>query len=109
MLVSSEYHPLLAGGHWQTLYAWGRQRRFPNLPPPAVRYFDVASDARVLAHCHWQPSPSRCPAMLLLHGLEGDDSDIVEHLAERIYLPPVIENRRETGPEIGERAVITAT
>jgi predicted alpha/beta-fold hydrolase len=71
MFVSSEYHPLLAGGHWQTLYAWGRQRRFPNLPPPAVRYFDVASDARVLAHCHWQPSPSRCPAILLLHGLEG--------------------------------------
>jgi uncharacterized protein len=35
------------------------------------RYFDVAEDARVMAHCHWQPEPRRHPTILLLHGLEG--------------------------------------
>ena len=42
-----------------TLYAWARPRRFPELPPPTQRYFDVAPDARVLAHCHWQPRRAR--------------------------------------------------
>ena len=67
----SEYRPLFTGGHRQTLYAWARQRRFPHLPAPAARYFDVAADARVLAHCHWQPNPADRPTILLMHGLEG--------------------------------------
>lgn len=54
-----------------TLYAWARTRHFPNLPPPVTRYFDVAADARVLAHCHWQPNAKAQPTVLLLHGLEG--------------------------------------
>ncbi|MBI4886864.1 MAG: alpha/beta fold hydrolase [Acidobacteria bacterium] len=69
--VASEFRPLFTGGHRQTLYAWARRRRFPRLPPPETRYFDVADDARVLAHCHWQPAPADRPAMLLLHGLES--------------------------------------
>jgi uncharacterized protein len=67
----SEYQPLFTGGHRQTVYAWARTRRFPRLPAPVVRYFDVAADARVLAHCHWQESPASRPTILLLHGLEG--------------------------------------
>jgi len=67
----SEYQPLFTGGQRQTMYAWARQRRFPMLPAPVARYFDVAADARVLAHCHWQPTPSEHPTLLLLHGLEG--------------------------------------
>ena len=67
----SEYHPRFTGGHKQTLYAWARRRRFPNLPPPVERYFDVAPDARVLAHCHWHPRPADHPTLILLHGLEG--------------------------------------
>ncbi len=67
----SEFRPRFAGGHRQTLYAWARPRRFPRLPPPAVRHFDVAADARVLAHCHWHDRPSEHPTLLLLHGLEG--------------------------------------
>ena len=42
-----------------TIYAWARRRRFPRLPAPEARYFDVAPDARVLAHCHWQPAAAR--------------------------------------------------
>ena len=55
----------------QTLYAWGRRRHFPDLPPPEARYFDVAPDARVLAHCHWHPDRAAHPTLMLLHGLEG--------------------------------------
>ena len=67
----SWYRPLFTGGHRQTLYAWVRRRRFPRLPAPIARYFDVAADARVLAHCHWQDAPSSRPTIVLLHGLEG--------------------------------------
>ena len=67
----SEYRPLVTGGHRQTLYAWARPRRFPRLPAPVERYFDVAADARVLAHCHWQHAPARRPTIVMLHGLEG--------------------------------------
>jgi predicted alpha/beta-fold hydrolase len=67
----SEYRPRFTGGHTQTLYAWVRRRRFPSLPPPVERYFDVATDARVLAHCHWHARPADHATLLLLHGLEG--------------------------------------
>ena len=69
--IHSDYSPLFRNGHGQTLYAWGRQRQFPDLPEPIARYFDVAPDTRVLAHCHWQPVPTNHPTLLLLHGLEG--------------------------------------
>ena len=61
----------LTGGHRMTLYTWVRPRYFPNLPPPELRLFDVASDARVLAHCHWQPEPRQHSTVIALHGLEG--------------------------------------
>jgi uncharacterized protein len=64
----------LTNGHLMTVYAWGRPRQFPRLPAPVERFFDVAPDARVLAHCHWQPVPSAHPALLALHGLEGSSS-----------------------------------
>ncbi len=66
--------PGLDGGHRMTLYAWGRPRYFPRLPPPQPRYFDVAPDARVLAHCYWQPDPKPHPTLLVLHGLEGSST-----------------------------------
>ena len=67
----SKYRPRFTGGHKQTLYAWARPRQFPRLPPPEPRYFDVAPDARVLAHCHWHARRGDHPTLLLLHGLEG--------------------------------------
>ena len=63
--------PSLRNGHWMTLYGWGRRRQFPRLPAPTVRHFDVAPDARVLAHCHWHPHPSDRLTLILLHGLNG--------------------------------------
>lgn len=67
----SPFRPRFKGGHKQTLFAWAKRRRFPRLPPPVVRHFDVAEDARVLAHCHWHANPTAHPTFLLLHGLEG--------------------------------------
>ena len=66
-----EYKPRFTGGHLQTLYAWAKPRQFERLPEPVERFFDVADDARVLAHCHWQDQPAEHPTLLLLHGLEG--------------------------------------
>src|SRR5215510_2306157 len=64
----------LRNGHVMTLYAWGKTRQFPRLAAPSERFFDVAHDTRVLAHCHWQPERDRRPALLALHGLEGSSS-----------------------------------
>jgi predicted alpha/beta-fold hydrolase len=61
----------LRHGHVMTVYAWARVRSFPDLPPPEARLFDVTSDSRVLAHCHWQPDRASRPTLVALHGLEG--------------------------------------
>lgn len=71
MFEVTPFRPRFTGGHIQTLFAWARKRRFPRLPEPEARYFDVDADARVLAHCHWQTGRERHPTLLLLHGLEG--------------------------------------
>ena len=56
------------------MYAWARRRRFPRLPAPVSRQFEVAPDARVLAHCHWHDRPQDHPTFILLHGLEGSSA-----------------------------------
>jgi len=61
---ASEYRPLYVNGHVQTIYAWAKSRTFPRLPSPVPRFFDVAPDARVLAHCHWHAEPARHPTLL---------------------------------------------
>jgi hypothetical protein len=66
--------PGFSNGHWMTIFCWGRPRRFARLPPPEDRVFDVASDTRVLAHCHWQPNRADAPLLLALHGLEGSST-----------------------------------
>jgi predicted alpha/beta-fold hydrolase len=82
----SSFHPRFRNGHVQTLYAWGRPRRFPDLPTPEARYFDVAPDARVLAHCHWHPDRSAHPTLLLLHGLEGSsDAHYMRGIADKAW------------------------
>jgi uncharacterized protein len=70
----SDYRPLYSNGHVQTVYAWAKPRTFPRLPPPVPRIFEVAADARVLAHCHWHAQPAGHPTLLLLHGLEGSST-----------------------------------
>lgn len=69
-----------------TLFAWARTRQLPGLPPPEARYFDVAPDARVLAHCNWQPDKTARPTMLLLHGLEGSsEAHYMRGMADKAF------------------------
>src|SRR5690606_34786757 len=79
-------HPRLVNGHAMTLWAWARPRRFPRLPAPEPRVFQVARDARVLAHCHWQAAPEQAPTLLALHGLEGSSlAHYMQGLADKAY------------------------
>jgi len=74
------------GGHWMTLYAWGKPRHFPALPSPVPRFFDTAPGTRVLAHCHWQQRPWERPTLLLLHGLESSsEAHYVRGLADKAW------------------------
>src|SRR5262245_45360817 len=69
-----------------TLYGWGNPRYFPRLAAPTIRYFDVAADARVLAHCHWQHKPWLHPTLIALHGLNGSsDAHYMRGLAAKAF------------------------
>ena len=69
-----------------TLFTWGRVRYFPRLPDPVPRYFDVAPDARVLAHCYWQPDPRQHATLVGLHGLEASSkAHYMRGLADKAY------------------------
>jgi uncharacterized protein len=86
--VVSDYVPLprWAGGHKMTLYAWARRRAFVDFPAADTRYFDVAADARVLAHCHWQPDRHAHPTLIALHGLEGSsDAHYMRGIAAKAW------------------------
>ena len=91
----------LEGAHPMTLYTWARPRNFPHLPTPRPRYFDVASDARVLAHCYWQPASRQCPTLLALHGLEGSSqAHYMQGLADKAHargFNAVLLNQRNCG------------
>lgn len=70
-----------------TLYGWGNPRKFPQLPPPVERLFEIKPRTRVLAHCHWQAEPPRHPTLLLLHGLNGSSqSHYMKGIAEKAFL-----------------------
>jgi predicted alpha/beta-fold hydrolase len=76
----------LRNGHTMTLVTWAWPRRFPRLPVPVARVFDVAPSVRVLAHCHWQRDPRRCPTLLALHGLEGSSrAHYMGGMADKAY------------------------
>ncbi len=56
----------------------------PGLPPAGSSATETFANAEsetqtrgasfVLCHCHWQPNPSQCLTLLLVHGLEGSSS-----------------------------------
>jgi uncharacterized protein len=76
----------LRGGHRMTLFGWGNPRHFPRLPVPTIRYFDVAPQTRVLAHCHWHADPWERPTVLALHGLNGSsDSHYMKGIAAKAF------------------------
>lgn len=69
-----------------TLYAWARRRALGTLPAAEPRYFNVADDACVLAHCNWQPDRIAAPTLLALHGLEGSsEAHYMRGLADKAF------------------------
>ncbi len=74
----------LRNGHTMTLYAWGRRRSFPDLPPPERRLFQIGDDTQVAADCFWQPNRADRPLLLALHGLESSsDAHYMRGLASQ--------------------------
>src|SRR5687768_1476656 len=69
-----------------TLYAWARKRLLSELPVAERRFFDVAPDTRVLAHCNWQPDRKASPTLLVLHGLEGSgEAHYMRGIADKAF------------------------
>jgi predicted alpha/beta-fold hydrolase len=91
----------LRNAHVMTVYTWGRPRRFPRLPAPSDRLFDVAPETQILAHCHWQAQPAQHPALVALHGLEGSSTaHYMRGLADKAFAAGfnvVLLNQRNCG------------
>jgi predicted alpha/beta-fold hydrolase len=91
----------LANGHAMTVYAWGRRRPFPSLPPPDPILVRVSPDTEVLAHAYWQADRAAVPTLLALHGLEGSsDAHYMRGLAAKAWARgwnAVLLNQRNCG------------
>jgi hypothetical protein len=84
--IAFEPHWLLKNGHAQTIAAAFVPRRF-DLPRAEERFFQVDSDSKLLAHCHWQDGKNReVPLIAIVHGLEGSsDSNYVLGVADKAF------------------------
>lgn len=74
---SFEPHPLLEGGHAQTIAGWAWPRylgRYTRRTRDEERLFEVEPGTRLLARCRWQADRISCPTLVVVHGLGGSDS-----------------------------------
>ena len=72
-------HSVFSGSHAQTLaaYAWPRRYRFQRFSKiDEARLFEVEPGVNTLAHCRWQPHPTKCPTIILWHGIEGSTASV---------------------------------
>jgi predicted alpha/beta-fold hydrolase len=81
-----EPHALLKNAHAMTIAAAYWLRRF-QLPQAEDRLFQVDTESRLLARCHWQPEKRPdVPVLVIVHGLEGSsDSNYVMGVAEKAF------------------------
>jgi predicted alpha/beta-fold hydrolase len=78
-------HPLLRGGHAQTVVCHFLPRH-SLLPPPEHRLVRVAPEVQVLCLCHWQAERRRALTLVLVHGLEGScDSGYIIGTANKAW------------------------
>jgi predicted alpha/beta-fold hydrolase len=100
-MTSFDPHPRLRNGHLMTVFAWGRKRPAPPLPPVERRLFQVEADSQVSADCVWQPDRASRPALILLHGLEGSSAaHYMTGIAAKAYaagFSAVLLNQRNCG------------
>jgi uncharacterized protein len=81
-------HPWLRNPHLMTILPALFPRKFDADFQNAGerRLFQVAHDAHILAHCHWQPMRTQCPTIIVLHGLEGSaESTHVMAIASKAF------------------------
>ncbi len=68
-------HPLLRGGHRQTLLAYLLRRRLRWSRRAEDLVVDTGDGARLLLRVSWQPGPRESrPALVIVHGLGGSDA-----------------------------------
>jgi predicted alpha/beta-fold hydrolase len=81
-----EPHPLLRGGHLQTVAGAFLRRTFA-LPAPEERLFRVDPESQLKGLCNWQPGGQRdAPVIVIVHGLEGSsDSNYVRGIADKAF------------------------
>jgi predicted alpha/beta-fold hydrolase len=78
----------LRNGHIMTIVGSLRPRTFSilNNHGPERREFRTEPGTRVVALCHWQPQPRRCPTIIIIHGLEGSaDAKYVLGTADKAF------------------------
>lgn len=66
-------HPLLRGGHVQTLLGFWCRRNLSWMLPAEDLVVDAGAGVRLLLRATWQPDAERRPTVLLIHGLIGCD------------------------------------
>lgn len=72
--------------HAMTVAAVFWPRNHKHLPHPVPRLFEVEPGTQILAKCHWQPEPLSAPALVIVHGLEGDsESDYLLGIGDRAF------------------------
>lgn len=125
-------HRLFRGGHAQIVayYSWPHRLRYGvEHRRDESRLFEVASNARLLAHCRWQSDRRAHPTLILVHGLEGSSDSFymlgtarkayragfnvvrinsrtcggTEHLSESLYHSGMSEDVRRVVEELTER------
>ena len=75
-----EPHPLIRGGHAQTVagWAWPRPWRLKALRRARTmdeeRLFEVEPGVRLLARCRWREDRASSPTLVLVHGLGGSNA-----------------------------------
>jgi hypothetical protein len=68
-------HPWLVGGHRQTIAGYWCRRLLRWTLPAEDLIVEADQEVRLLLRATWQPGPrSRCPALLIVHGLGGSDA-----------------------------------
>lgn len=81
-----EPQTLLRNRHAMTIVSAFVRRRF-DLPLAEERLFQVDTESRILARCHWQAGKRRdVPVIVIVHGLEGSsESNYVLGIAEKAF------------------------
>ena len=80
-------HPLLRNRHAMTVFGVFAPRRHEYVGVISERrLFATEPGTQVLAWCEWQPEPTECPTLVLVHGLAGSSSSVyVCGTAEKAY------------------------